>query len=415
MVYNKELEPTFTDKIALASKSERTVHRVTHNPNTAMPAEVLYVRCPKLTSGMNLVSDSLDLVFDLTVTGNNGNVLVQNVSKNLFSRVVLKFQGEVLYDLSNNQLIETYRDLYKHSKDRNNSTLYGISSDTFRSVQSGAVVAGVDSDNQLLYTIYGKKFAYKLMHPMVSTHGSVYPSALGSHIEWELTLADSKYIIKSPDGDMKYSLSNIQLEYETIQDDNLSNRIVGLYNSGKSFLYEHVLNFRTSTWKQTDTILNENINVPRRSLKSILLLFTMTQPQDTYDSEKFVNPEIESTEVTIEGVSNKIYAQGYTKRHLWREARRYFAQMVSDHDIDMNEVKFLRDKFCLFIDLRSFKSIKYHGQGLRVINTKDGVQLQIKKKDTHVGDINENIYAHIYVLSDAMLTIEGSKLKSIVF
>jgi len=415
MVYNDEIEPTFTDKIALASKSERTIHIVTHNPNTAMSGEVLYVRCPKLTSGMNLVSDSLDLVFDLTVSGNNGNTLVQNVSKNLFSRVVLKFQGEVLYDLTNNQLIETYRDLYKHSKERNNSILYGLSTDKFKSVQAGAVLPDANSDEELLYKIYGKKFAYKLMHPMVSTHGSIYPSALGSHIEWELTLADPKYLIKSPDGDMKYSLSNIQLEYETIQDADLSKRIVGLYNSGKSFLYEHVLHFRTSTWKQSDTILNENINVPRRSLKGIVLLSTMKQPQDTYDSEKFVNPQIESIEITIEGVANKLFSQGYTPRHLWKEARRYFGQMVSNHDIDMNEVKFLRDKFCLFIDLRSFKSIKHHGQGLRVINTKDGVQLQIKKKDTHVGDTDENIYTHIYVLSDAMLTVEGGKLKSIMY
>jgi len=372
MGYTKEIEPTFTDKIPLGSKSERATHIVTHNPNAATAGEVLYVRCPKLTSGMNLVSGSLDLVFDLIVSGNAGNVLVQNVAKNLFSRVVLKFEGEVLYDLVNNQLIETYRDLYKHTKDRVNSTFYGISNDDLRSAQSGASEAG--GDDAILYQI-----------------------------------------LKSPDGDMKYTLSNIQLEYETIQDVDLSRRITGSYNSGKSFLYEHVLHFRTSTWKQSDTILNENINVPRKSLKGILLLLTMAQPQATYDSENFINPQIESVEITIEGVPNKVYSQGYAPRHLWKEARRYFGQTAADHDIYINELDFHRDKFCLFVDARSFQSVDHHGQGLKIENTKDGVQLQIKKKDTHVDDVDKNIYAHIYVLSDAMITIEGGKLKNIMF
>lgn len=413
MPYAKEIEPTFTEKVALGSKSERVTHRITHNPNMATAGEVLYVRCPKLTSGLNLVPGSLDLVFNLTVSGNKENVLVQNVTKNLFSRVVLKFEGEVIYDLVNNQLIETYRDLYKHTKERENSIFNGISSDDLRSAQSGATEAV--GDTEILYKIYGNTFAYKLIHPMVTSHGSAYPYALGSHIEWELTLTDPKYLIKSPDGDMKYNLSNIQLEYETIRDIDLSRRITGSYNNGKSFLYEHVLHFRTSTWKQSDTILNENINVPRKSLKGILLLFTMAQPQATYDSEDFINPQIESIEITIEGVPNKVYSQGYTPRHLWKEARRYFGQTVTNHDIYISELDFHRDKFCLFIDARSFPSVNHHGQGLKIENTKDGVQLQIKKKDTHTNDADENIYAHIYVLSDAMLSVEGGKRKSIMF
>ena len=413
MGYNNEIEPVFRSRIALATKSERTMHRVTHNPSSALPRETLYVRCPKLASGVVLKPNSLFLTGDIDVTGDPANRLVQNVSKNLFGKVVQKFEGSTLSDITRYQLIETYRDLYMHTKDRSSRTFYGISTDSMRKIQAGNEVPGPDSDESFLYEIYGNKFCYKLTHPMVTDHGSIYPSALGSHIEWQLTLSDPKYLIQGP-GDMNYSLNNIQLEYETIQDPNLSRRIASVYNGGKGYLYEHVLHFKTSIWKESDTMLQENINVPRRSIRGILILFTKDQVQAVYNSESFINPKITSVDVTIEGISNRIYSQGYERRHLYGEVRRYFAQGVSDNDLDMDEINFWRDKFALFIDCRSFPDVKYHGSGMQLQNTLNGIQLAIRKDDTSDAN-NANIYADIYILSDAMLTIEDSRLKSIVY
>ena len=421
MPYHKSLTPAHSSKIPGGTKAERTHHVITHNPSQAQPGETLYIRCPKLESGVVLVPDTFDLVFDLELMGHANNCVVQNVAKNIVSRLVLKFEGEILLDLSHYNIIECYRDLYKHKKDRMDMTLYGIQNENMRKLRSGAGDADATVvDDNLLSGVYRRKYAIKLNHPIITDHGSTYPSALGSHIEWEIKLAPPTQLINTSNTNtVDYRLTNIQMEYETLKDEELARNIAGYYNAGKSFLYEHVHHFRTIPFKESDTIINENINLPRRSLRGLVVLFTIDQEQDKLNSELFVNPGLTSVSVTIEGIANKVYAQKMEPRHFWREARRYFMGDKECCFLDVAETDFLRNKFCLFIDLRSFKDGAFHGNGLRVVNTKDGVQLEIRKDATAVtqGDAqhDDRMYAHIFALSDAMLTIEGSRLKSILF
>ena len=93
--------------------------------------------------------------------------------------------------------------------------------------------------------------------------------------------------------------------------------IKGYYNSGKSFLYEHIQHFRTINFSGTDTIINETINIPPRSLKGIFVLFGKPQLQNELDTELFFNPSINSVAITIEGIANKVYAQGLSPRKFW--------------------------------------------------------------------------------------------------
>jgi len=58
-------------------------------------------------------------------------------------------------------------------------------------------------------------------------------------------------------------------------------------------MYEHVTHHKTiSITKGTDSIINENINVPRRSMKGFLLLFYEPYVEGARDSEKTFNPDI---------------------------------------------------------------------------------------------------------------------------
>ena len=418
MPYHKSITPAHSTKIPGATKAERTHHVITHNPSQATPGETLYIRCPKLESGVVIVPNTVDLVFDLEIMGHANNRVVQNVAKNIVSRMVLKFEGDILLDLSHNNIIECYRDLYMHKKDRMDMTLYGIQTENMRKLRSGAKDAADNNNGEnMLYFTYRKKYAIRLQHPMISDHGAAYPSALGSHIEWELKLASpAELIVTEEAASANYTLKNIQLEYETLSDDNLAREIAGYYNAGKSFLYEHVHHFRTIPFKESDTIINENINVPRRSMKGIIILFK-SEPgaADQRNSEIYVNPGIENVGVMIEGIANKVYAQKMESRHFWREARRYFAQDKDCCQLDIDEADFLLNKFCLFIDLRSFQHTQFHGNGLRVMNTKDGVQLEIRKRSTAEGGNDRRMFAYIYVLSDAQITVEGSRLKSILY
>ena len=65
-------------------------------------------------------------------------------------------------------------------------------------------------------------------------------------------------------------------------------------------MYEHV-----SIAKGTDSIINESINVPRRSMKGlILLLFYEPYEGETRDSEKTFNPDITEVKVVVNGIPN---------------------------------------------------------------------------------------------------------------
>lgn len=71
-------------------------------------------------------------------------------------------------------------------------------------------------------------------------------------------------------------------------------------------MYEHVTHHKTiSIAKRTDSIINESINVPRRSMKGlILLLFYEPYEGGTRDSEKTFNPDITEVKVVVNGIPN---------------------------------------------------------------------------------------------------------------
>ena len=70
---------------------------------------------------------------------------------------------------------------------------------------------------------------------------------------------------------------------------------------------------------------------------------------------------------------------------------------------------YAEDKFGLLIDLRSMASQRTHGSGTRLVNTTDGVQLEIKRS---TGKVPFN--CHIFVISDAQLNIQNTQLHSVM-
>ena len=167
MPYSRELRVDYSNKIALGSKGERTFHVVTHNPNQAKSGETLYIRCPKLESDV-VIAGKINLVFDLKLKGHNKNYVVQNLSACIISRLVIKFEGEILTDLTNYNLVQTYKDLYS---DRTNKTLYGIQSENLRKLRSeniDSVGGGDHLGEAALHKAYGRKYVIDLarLHPM---------------------------------------------------------------------------------------------------------------------------------------------------------------------------------------------------------------------------------------------------------
>ena len=253
--------------------------------------------------------------------------------------------------------------------------------------------------------IYGNKYRIPLDHEILKNHGVFFPRALSGELVFELSLAPASNVVKGTDvTKLAYELTNIQLEYEVIHSKSLADEVESNYKNGKRLMYEHVTHHKTITFsKGTDSIINASINVPRRSMKGLLLLFYEGYVGGARDSEKTFNPDITEVKVTVNGIPNKIYSQGMKTRDFWEEIFRRFGKENSSLDAE--------DRFALFIDLRSMKENNLHGSGLRLVNTKEGVQLSINRNPSGSGNAKFNIF----ILSDAQINIVNKELESVTY
>ena len=69
------------------------------------------------------------------------------------------------------------------------------------------------------------------------------------------------------------------------------------------------------------------------------------------------------------------------------------------------------NRFGLLIDLRSMASQEMHGSGTRLVNTTDGVQLEIERDRKGSGTVN----CHVFVISDSQFNIMGKQLDSVMY
>ena len=116
-------------------------------------------------------------------------------------------------------------------------------------------------------------------------------------------------------------------------------------------MFVHVQHHKTlSIAKGIDTIIKESINVTRRLMEGLLLLFYEPCTAGLRDGEKAFNTDF--TEVKVVVILNKVYSQGMNKKSPWEEVWRRFGKGTSL----MNATDFYAgDRVSLFIDLSSMK------------------------------------------------------------
>ena len=129
MAVSAGLKPTFERKTANTLKADRVKHRITFNPNKALPGEILYVAVPRLDEDTVLVPGSLALFINLTLSGHADNFVLNNVAQALDSRLVVKFACEKLQDTNAYDLYELYEVLFLPKSERQNMFLKGIQSE----------------------------------------------------------------------------------------------------------------------------------------------------------------------------------------------------------------------------------------------------------------------------------------------
>ncbi len=215
----------------------------------------------------------------------------------------MKIGGEVAYDCTHESLIQLYKDLWLDKQKGENMVEYGIGSKNLRKLLSGddsgleVGDAGKISD-ALTHSVYGNKQRIR-PDKILGDLGVFAPFNSKLSTTFMITLPRAESIMSAQSGENVdgYTLENLELEYETIDSQELAQESSSKYDLGK----------------RNSTIENETINFPWKSLTAVVMLFgnkTVT------DIEEFIFPNIETVKITIEGTPSQIYSQGIPKNRL---------------------------------------------------------------------------------------------------
>ena len=106
-----------------------------------------------------------------------------------------------------------------------------------------------------------------------------------------------------------------------------------------------------------------------------------------------------------------LYNNGIESRDIWSEVSRFFMKEKYKPQHMILEKFYTKDKFGLLINLRSMASQEMHGSGTRLVNTTDGVQLEIERDGKGTGTMN----CHVFVISDSRFNIIDKQLDSVQY
>ena len=271
------LNPSRFPRMAFGLKANSTLNRITQTPSNANPGETLYIEIPKLSENMVIVPGSVFLLFNLTLSGHENNTVVNNLSRSLVKRQRVVFGGESLQDTMNYDLFQTYHDLFLPKEERENMLRHGISSENMRKLRTNAGDKNTSNAKEVaMAALHNTKYCIPLDHPILTDHGVFYPKSLPHPLKFEITLAPVPDVVVFSDTTKPptYTITNLELEYRCISSKFLADQAQAAYKTNHAFFYENILHHKTFTFsKPNDSVINEHINVPRRSMTGNTITF----------------------------------------------------------------------------------------------------------------------------------------------
>ncbi len=238
----EELKPGFCRVQKTTITGIRVRHVVTFNPNTTNPGERLNVQIPKLKENSWLIPGSLHFLYDFK-SKNTKSWFRQNLLRNLVEGLQVKVGGEVAYDCTYKSLIQLYKDVWLDRRVRDNMVKYGIGSKILRKLlssdDSGLKVgdAGKASD-ALIHSIYGSKQRIRL-DKILGDHGVFAPFNSKLSTMFIIMLPSAESIVSAQTGKTVdgYTLENLELEYKTVDNQDLVQEGSGKYDLGRSLAH----------------------------------------------------------------------------------------------------------------------------------------------------------------------------------
>ena len=416
---SEKIDPNRMPKQPFGLKAESTLQRITFTPSSANPGETLYINIPKLSGNNVIVPGSVRLLFNLIVTGHANNTLVNNVGRNLVSNFKVVLGGETLQGTKRYDLFMTYQDLFLSTNDCNKRMKQGISTPNMRKLRTSAGDATTSNAGEVaLGNIYSNRYHIPISHPILDDHGVFHPRGINETLIFEITLApvsdivNYSDVVKAP----MYTLKNLELEYSSISSDYLAGEALSAYASGRGFYYENILLHKTlEISKSDDSVINEHVNVPRKSMTGILCLFNDIPTAGTRNSENFVNPAIQSVSININGMPNKLYSKEMIATDFYDSMMKRMSPLARNTGGDsvLPSSFYVGGMYGLWIDLRTFPDDDIHGGGFTLDSTSDGVKLKLEIRRKAGGSGKTTCY--MYVVSDAIVGIMNSSLSSIKY
>ena len=407
---NTELAPEYNKTTPSVIKGKRLFNTTSLLKKEATPGDTYYVAMPSLSPNQVIVPDTMNLTFKF-VNSNTKSRFKNNLGRLLCEGLNVQIGGEIVYDNRGESIMEIYKDLWKSESKRDGMLEYGVANENIRKRMSGddsAITSGKEDD--VLLEKNQKILKIKL-GKILEGHGPYAPYDM-SDLEYRIKLPEASKVMVPQTGQSvgSYKLTDMNLEFETIEGEELAVSVKKEFETGRQLWYDYTTLLKTLEWRKDSTREVIDINIPRKSMKSIVLLCTRKTPTD---SEEFYNAEVEKVKVTIEGNPNSVYSQGLVRSEVYDEAKRFFGRKATTTDAsddNLSKLEFLKNKYALVIDLRTVDDENTVHSGGKLIGTQSGVLLEIEKSATSV-----DLLCHVFVVADGNIVISGRRLQKIEY
>ena len=341
---SNKLLPTYRRFYKTPVKGKRTVISIALDQPKISPKSNVNLTFPKLSENVCVNPNSI-YISALLENANNKSWFKNNLGRLLCDELQIRIGSEPVYDNKKESLIMVYKDLWLPDERREDMSEYGIASENLRKLMSGSDDASTaNKDDNALFKARGKRIKIKL-EKILNNQGLLAPSALNGGIEFNFKTPDASDIMIAQSGESVggYALKEPKLIYESIESPEMYSQGVTDYTNTE-FPFMDISYLKPTNWLKDQTSIVETINVPRKSMRAIVILFKHV---DTEDSEEYVYPNITKVDVTIDGRPNAVYSNGISTDDLYREAKRVFHV----EDSNMTEKRFYDKKFALVVDL----------------------------------------------------------------
>ena len=257
-------------------------------------------------------------------------------------------------------------------------------------------------EDKMIADLYKDRLEIPIGHHVLGGQGVFAPRALDVDFDVDIRFAMGKDIMEAQSSQSiaGYKVTNLNVEYQKIKSPELYSEAEQSYISGRTWPYRFIEKPSTNSadWKKSSTDVTTRVNLPRKSMNAVVFLFR----DDAKDSEKFVYPNIDSVEVSIEGVPNALYTKSMGKYEMFNTARDFFLDDVSD---TITPREFFKDKFALVLNMRTVNDKHVFANGREILNTQDGIAIEIKKRAT-----TKDLTCYMYVVSDAQVNIQNKNM-----